>query len=123
MTQIFARRLLAALLATVVVIVVFVLAYLILLAVVRFSAISYFESVDPNWDAGPGGIILLPVFVIVLPFAIWLTGFASKRIMRLLSKRFELLRAGQLAADIPLLFLTVGLLGIGIPFIKGLVSG
>lgn len=112
MTLTFVRRVLAALSATVVVFVIFVLAYLALLAVVGFFVISYFQSVDPNWDAGPGGIIFLPVFVIVLPFAIWLTVFASRRAMWSLSKRFELFRSAQFAGDIPLLVLVVGFLGL-----------
>jgi hypothetical protein len=85
MTHVLARRLLAAFSATLIVFAVFLLAYLAFLAIFGSMMIAYLEQIDPNWDEGPGGIILLPVFVLVLPFAIWLTVFVSKRLFR--SKR------------------------------------
>jgi hypothetical protein len=80
-----ARRLWATLSAHLLVLTVFVLTYLALLAIFGFVLISYFERIDPNWDEGPGGIILLPVYVLALPFAIWFTVFVTKRCLR--SKR------------------------------------
>jgi hypothetical protein len=99
MTQVFTRRFLVALFATVAVFIVFVLTYLALLVVVGFFVISYFESVDPNWDAGSGGVIFLPVFVIVLPFAIWLTALATKRTMRFLSKKYDRINAATIELE------------------------
>jgi hypothetical protein len=123
MTRTLVRSLIATLFSLAIFLVVFVLVYLALLLIVGSLAISYFSSLDPNWDSGPGGIVFLPVFVIIIPFSICLTVLAWKRISRLLSKRYEQFRQGNGAGNLILIFLAIGILGIGVPFFKGLLSG
>lgn len=112
------------LLSIAIILLIFALIHLALFFAAGSLVVSHFQARDPNWDAGPlGGIQLVPVFVILVPFSAWLTALVWTRIRQWLSMRYEFFRLGQSAVSIPLLVLAVGILGIGIPFAKGLVSG
>jgi hypothetical protein len=113
-----------ALLSIAIVLVIFTSIHLVLFSCAGLVAVPYFQARDPNWDAGPlGGIQVLPIFVLLLPLSVWLTSLAWKRIRQWLSMKCEFFRTGQRVLSVPLLVLTVGILGVGIPFVKGLVSG
>lgn len=102
------------------IVIVFATIQLSLFLIASALAVPYISARAPDWNAGPlGGAQILPLFIVVLPFSIWLTAMIWKRTRRWLSNKYETVRKTQFIMNVVLALLAIGGLYVGVSVAVG----